>query len=85
MATTARPLRRTTVSVVASLAVLLLTPGAAVADSPASDQSGCSLLLARAASWPGGFVDESGATHRLVSDAYASYLSAQPLCSSSEG
>jgi hypothetical protein len=77
-------LRRTTVPVAATLAMLLLTPSAAVADKPLRDPEGCALLLARAAIWPGGFQEENG-TRRLVSDAYVSYLSAQPPCSSPEG
>jgi hypothetical protein len=76
---------RTTVPVVAILAVLLLGPSAAVADPPALNRDECSILLARAAIWPGGFEDESGTTVRLVSDAYMSRLSAQPPCSSPEG
>jgi hypothetical protein len=75
---------RTTVPVVATLAVLLLAPSAAVADPPALNQDECSTLLARAALWPGGFEDESG-TVRIVSDAYVSHLSAQPPCASPEG
>ena len=80
---TSRRAVRTTVPVVATLAVLLLAPSAAVADPPALNVDECSALLSRAALWPGGIEDESG-TVRLVSDAYTSYLSAQPPCSSPE-
>ena len=74
---------RTTVPVVATLAVLFLAPSAAVADPPAFNRDECSTLLARGALWPGEIETESG-TVRLVSDAYTSYLSAQPPCSSPE-
>lgn len=76
--------RRTTVPVVATLAVLLLAPSAAVADPPALNRDECVTLLANATIWPGGFEDASGTQHRLVSDGYTSYLSAQPPCSSPE-
>ena len=85
MAIHVRSVRRTTVPVVAALAVLLFVPAAAVADPPALNQNACSELLARAAIWPGGFEDHSGTTHRIVSDAYVSHLSAQPPCSSPGG
>jgi hypothetical protein len=75
---------RTTVPVVATLAVLLVAPSAAVADPPALNVDECSTVLAHAVIWPGGYEDQSG-TVRLVSDAYVSHLSAQPPCSSPEG
>ena len=80
---TSRRAARTTVPVIATLAVLLLAPSAAVADPPALNVDECSTLLARATLWPGGFEGESGPI-RLVSDAYVSYLSAQPPCASPE-
>ena len=84
MSVRSRAIHRIAVSVAASLAALLLTAPAAVADPPSLNRDECSTILARAAIWPGGYEDESD-TVRLVSDAYTSYLAAQPPCSSSEG
>jgi hypothetical protein len=83
MSIRSRAIRRTAVPVAATLAALLLIPSAALADPPAFNRDECSILLARAAIWPGGIDTESG-TVRLVSDAYVSHLSAQPPCSSPE-
>jgi hypothetical protein len=82
MSIPARSIRRTIPLALATLTVLFLAPPAAVAHPHELDQNACSQLLARAAIWPGGFVDEFGRPHRLVSDAYVSYLSAQPPCAS---
>ena len=81
---TGRSAIRTTVPVVATLAALLLVPSTATADPPALNRDPCAQLLARAAIWPGGLEDDSG-TVRLVSDAYVSYVSSQPDCTSASG
>ena len=80
MSIRARAIRRTTATAVGILAMLAVAPSAAVADPPALNRNDCSILLARAAVFPGGFESESGSV-RLVSDAYVSHLSAQPPCS----
>jgi hypothetical protein len=78
------PIRRTAVPVAAVVAVLVLGPSVAAADPPALNRDQCSVLLARAAHWPGSMETAQG-TVRLVSDAYGSHLSAQPACTSPEG
>ncbi len=75
----ARLFRRTAVPALAVVATLALAPSPAVADPPALNRDPCSVLLARAASFPGGFQDGSR-SQRLVSDAYVTYLSSQPAC-----
>ncbi len=74
-----RPLRRTALPALAVVATLVLPPSAAVADPPALNRDPCSVLLARAAHFPGGFQD-GPRFHRLVSDAYVTHLLSQPAC-----
>ena len=71
--------RRTAVPVLVSLATagLIASSGAvASADPPALNRDPCATTLAGAAAWPGTLSDDV----RLVSDAYVTYLGAQPEC-----
>ena len=75
--------RRTAVllAVTGVLASGSLVPSLAAADPPALNRDPCVSQLARAATWPG----EGPDGIRLVSDAYASYLSRQPECTDTRG
>jgi len=78
MSARALPLRRAAVPVLVVAAALVSGPSAA-ADPPALNRDPCSVLLARAAHFPGGF-QNGPRSQRLVSDAYVTYLSSQPAC-----
>jgi hypothetical protein len=64
----------------ATVAVLVTTGGAALAEPQPFDQDGCVLSLAHAGSWPGS-MSSGDDTVRLVSDAFTTYLSRHGGCS----
>ena len=64
----------------ATVAVLVTTGGAALAEPQPFDQDGCVLSLAQAGSWPGS-MSSGDDTVRLVSDAFTTYLSRHGGCS----
>jgi hypothetical protein len=80
----ARPSHRTGRTAVITVAAGVLMAGAvsgvAAADPPALDRDPCSVAIAAAGVWPGTY-DTAHHQYRLVSDAYDSYLSSQPECS----
>jgi hypothetical protein len=65
---------------VATVAVIVATGGAALAEPPPFDQDSCVLSLAHAGSWPGS-MSSGDDTVRLVSDAFTTYLSRHGGCS----
>ena len=76
MSARTHPLPRIALPVVV-LTAALLAPSAALADPPALNRDPCSVQLAPAAHFPGGYDTDAGSV-RLVSDAYVTYLSTQP-------
>ena len=74
--TTRRTLAAASTAVVAGL--FLTAGGPAAADPPAQNVDPCVQELARATEWP----SNSSDSPRYFSDAYDSYLSRQPACSS---
>jgi hypothetical protein len=73
---TRRTLAAAFTAVVAGL--FLTAGGPAAADPPAQNVDPCVQELAKAAEWPSNSSDDQ----RYFSDAYSSYLSRQPACSS---
>jgi hypothetical protein len=65
---------------VATVAVIVATGGAALAEPQPFDQDSCVLSLAHAGSWPGS-MSSGDDTVRLVSDAFTTYLSRHGGCS----
>ena len=64
----------------ATVAVVVASSGAALAEPQPFDQDGCVLSLAHANSWPGS-MSSGDDTVRLVSDAFTTYLSRHGGCS----
>jgi hypothetical protein len=68
--------------VVGAAAGLVAVPAiAAAADPPGLDPPTCASTLARVDAWPGSIPTPDGPVH-VFSDAYDSYLSRLPVCSS---
>ena len=72
--------RRAAAVTVATVAVVVASSGAALAEPQPFDQDGCVLSLAHAGSWPGSMASGDD-TVRLVSDAFTTYLSRRGGCS----
>ena len=77
-----RTIRRTlaTASTAVAAGLLVTLGGPAAADPPPLNVDPCVQELAKAAEWPSNSSDDQ----RYFSDAYASYLSRQPACSSGD-